>query len=76
MKTLATAIALATVLTIPTSAKTLLKNPQRLLPDYVSTSGVNGSPSPYIDLWTEGYPAEQMGQSALERVGSRARDRW
>jgi hypothetical protein len=76
MKTLATAIAMATVLTVPSYAKTLLKNPQRLLPDYVSASSVNGSPSPYIDLWTEGYPPEQVGQSALERVGNRTRDRW
>jgi hypothetical protein len=34
MRTLATAVAMATVLTIPAAAKTLLKNPQRLLPEF------------------------------------------
>jgi len=38
MRTLATALAMATVLTAPAAAKTLLKNPQRLLPDHVSAS--------------------------------------
>ena len=38
MRTLATALAMATVLTMPAAAKTLLKNPQRLLPDYVPAS--------------------------------------
>ena len=56
MRTLATAVAMAIVLTVPAAAKTLLKNPQRLLPDYVSSSTVQGIPSLYIDQWTEGYP--------------------
>jgi hypothetical protein len=43
MRTLATAVAMATVLTVPAAAKTLLKNPQRLLPDYVSASDVKTS---------------------------------
>jgi len=36
MRTLATAVAMADVMTVPTAAKTLLKNPQRLLPLYHS----------------------------------------
>jgi hypothetical protein len=40
MRTLATAVAMATVLTVPAAAKTLLKNPQRLLADHVSASDV------------------------------------
>ena len=76
MRTLATAIAIATVLTVPAAAKTLLKNPQRLLPGYVSASDVKNIPNPYIDLWTEGYPPEQPSQlSALGRIGGQSRGR-
>jgi len=38
MRTPATALAMATVLTVPAAARTLLKNPERLLPDYVSAN--------------------------------------
>jgi hypothetical protein len=38
---------MATVLTVPTAAKTLLKNPQRLLPNYVPASDVKDIPRPY-----------------------------
>lgn len=55
MRTLATAMAMATVLAVPAAAKTLLKNPQRLLPDYVSADDLKSIPRPYIDQWTEGY---------------------
>jgi len=41
MRTLAAATAMATVLTVSAAAKTLLKNPQRLLPDYISSSALN-----------------------------------
>ena len=76
MRTLATAVAMATVLTVPAAAKTLLKNPQRLLPDYVSASDVKNIPNPYIDQRTEGYPPDQVGQqTSLALVGSRSRDR-
>jgi len=74
MRTLATALAMATVLTVPASAKTLLKNPQRLLPDYVSAGDVKGIPNPYIEQWTEGYPPEQTTQlSAVARIGRQPR---
>ena len=65
MRTLATAVAMATVLTVPAAAKTLLKNPQRLLPDYVSASDVKNIPNPYIDQRTEGYPPDQVGQQMM-----------
>ena len=68
MRTLATAMAMATVLAVPAAAKTLLKNPQRLLPDYVSADDLKSIPRPYIDQWTEGYPPDQMGQrTSFER---------
>ena len=73
MRTLATAVAMATVLTVPAAAKTLLKNPQRLLPDYVSASDVKNIPDLYIDQWTEGYPPDQAGErSTFERIGTRS----
>ena len=56
MRTLATAIAMATVLTDPAAAKTLLKNPQRLLPNYVPASDVKDIPRPYIVQRIQGYP--------------------
>jgi hypothetical protein len=68
MKTLAAGVALATVLTVSATARTLLKNPQRLLPDYVSASDVKNIPNPYIDLWTEGYPPETMGERVRSNV--------
>jgi hypothetical protein len=40
---------MATVLAVPAAAKTLLKNPQRLLPDYESASDATGIASPRID---------------------------
>jgi hypothetical protein len=68
MRTLATAMAMATVLAVPAAAKTLLKNPQRLLPDYVSAGDLKSIQSPCIDQWTEGYPPDQMGrQTSFER---------
>ena len=47
MRTLATAAAMANVMTVPAAAKTLLKNPQRLLPlynfeDFSSPNGRRG----------------------------------
>ena len=56
MRTLATAIAMATVLTVPAAAKTLLKNPQRLLPDYISSGDVKDIPSHHIDQWVARTP--------------------
>jgi hypothetical protein len=49
MRTLASAVAMATVLAVPAAAKTLLKNPQRLLPDYESAGGATDVPGPHID---------------------------
>jgi hypothetical protein len=46
MRTLATAVAMATVLTVPAAAKALLKNPQRLLPDYIAAGDVKDIPRP------------------------------
>jgi hypothetical protein len=40
MRTLAAATAMATVLTVSAAAKPLLKNLQRLLPDYISSSAL------------------------------------
>jgi hypothetical protein len=49
MRTLATASAMAAVLAVPAAAKTLLKNPQRLLPDYVSASHFSATSSIVTD---------------------------
>jgi hypothetical protein len=49
MRTPDSAAAMATVLAVPAAAKTLLKNPQRLLPDYESAADVTGIPGPHID---------------------------
>jgi hypothetical protein len=54
MRTLATAMAMATVLAVPAAAKTLLKNPQRLLPDYVSAGDRKDVPAHHVDQWVEG----------------------
>jgi hypothetical protein len=68
MKTLATAVAMAFVLSVPVAAKTVLNNPQHVMPDYTA-SGVNGIPNLYIEEWTEGYLPEQTNQlSVTERV--------
>jgi hypothetical protein len=56
MRTLATAVAMATVLTVPAAAKTLLKNPQRLLPDYISSGDVKDIQSYHIDQWVARTP--------------------
>ena len=70
MKTFVTAVALAIVLSVPVAAKTVLNNPQRVLPDY-AVSGVWGIPNLYIDEWTEGYPPDQTNQlSVTERAGN------
>jgi hypothetical protein len=70
MKTLATAVAMTIVLSVPVAARTVLNNPQRVLPDYAA-SGVKAIPNLYIDEWTEGYPPEQSNQlSVTERVGN------
>jgi hypothetical protein len=47
---------MATVLTVPAAAKTLLKNPQRLLPDYISSGDVKDIPSHHIDQWVARTP--------------------
>ena len=41
MKTLATAVAMTIVLSVPVAAKTVLNNPQRVMPDYAA-SGIKG----------------------------------
>ena len=70
MKTLATAVAMTIVLSVPVAAKTVLNNPQRVVPDYAA-SGIKGIPDLYIDEWTEGYLPEQSNQlSVTERVGN------
>jgi hypothetical protein len=75
MKTLATAVAMAIVLSVPVAAKTMLNNPQRVVPDYAA-SGVRGIPNLYIEEWTEGYPPEQTNQlSVTERVGNQRHGR-
>ena len=59
MRSLAIAVAIATILTVPTSAKTFLKSQQRLLPDYVPVSNA----AQYLDTegqWTEGYPRDEF----------------
>jgi hypothetical protein len=74
MKTLATAVAMAIVLSVPVAAKTVLNNPQGV-PDY-ATSGVKGITNLYIEEWTEGYPPEQTNQlSVTERVGNQRHGR-
>jgi hypothetical protein len=60
MKTLAIAALMATFLAIPANAKTFVKHPQNLLPDYTSATNVQNTSSLYIDLWTEGYPSEHL----------------
>ena len=75
MKTLAAAVAMAIVLSVPAAAKTVLNNPQRVVTDYAA-SGVKGIPDLYIEEWTEGYPPEQTSQlSVTERVGNRRHGR-
>jgi hypothetical protein len=75
MKTLATAVAIAIVLSVPAAAKTVLNNPQRVAPDYAAT-GVKSIPNLYIDQWTEGSPPEQTNQlSVIESVGNRRHGR-
>jgi hypothetical protein len=75
MKTLATVVAMAIVLSVPDVAKTVLNNPQRVVPDYAA-SGVKGIPNLYIEEWTEGYPPEQTNQlSVTERVGNQRHGR-
>ena len=70
MKTLASVVAVAIVLSAPVAAKTVLNNPQRVLPDY-AVSAVKAIPNLYIDEWTEGYPPEQSNQlSVTERMGN------
>ena len=74
MKTLATAVAMAIVLSVPVAAKTVLNNPQGV-PDY-ATSGVKGITNLYIEEWTEGYLPEQTNQlSVTERVGNQRHGR-
>jgi hypothetical protein len=74
MKTLATAVAMAIVLSVPVAAKTVLNNPQGV-PDY-ATSGVKGITNLYIEEWTEGYPPEQTNPlSVTERVGNQRHGR-
>jgi hypothetical protein len=76
MRTLAIAALMATFLTIPATAKTFVKGPQHLLPDYRSASNVKNTSSLHIGQWTEGYPPEQLGErNTLALVGSRSRDR-
>ena len=60
MRTLAIAALMATFLAIPANAKTFVKHPQHLLPDYMSASTVKNASSLYVDLWTEGYPSEHL----------------
>jgi hypothetical protein len=75
MKTFAAAAAMAIVLSVPAAAKTVLNNPQRVVPDYAA-SGVRGIPDLYIEEWTEGYPPEQTNQlSVTERVGNQRHGR-
>jgi hypothetical protein len=62
MKTFAAAAAMAIVLSVPAAAKTVLNNPQRVVPDYAA-SGVRGIP-------------EQTNQlSVTERVGNQRHGR-
>ena len=75
MKTLATAVAMTIVLSVPVAAKTVLNNPQRVVPDYAA-SGIKGIPDLYLEKWTEGYPPEQSNQlSVAERVGNQRHGR-
>ncbi len=75
MKTFAAAAAMAIVLSVPAAAKTVLNNPQRVVPDYAA-SGVRGIRDLYIEEWTEGYPPEQTNQlSVTERVGNQRHGR-
>lgn len=75
MKTLASAVAIAIVLSGPAAAKTVINNPQRVAPHY-RAHGVDSIPNLYIDAWTEGYPPEQTNQlSAIESVGNRPHGR-
>jgi hypothetical protein len=61
MRTLATAVAMATVLAVPAAAKTLLKNPQRLLPDYVSAGDGKDVPTHHVDQRVEGTRWNKSG---------------
>jgi hypothetical protein len=75
MKVLATAVATVIVLSVPVAAKTVLSDPQRVVPGYAAT-GVKGIPNLYIEEWTEGYPPDQTNwQSVTQRVGNQRHGR-
>ncbi|MBV8512417.1 MAG: hypothetical protein JOZ94_28540 [Xanthobacteraceae bacterium] len=75
MKTLATAVAIAIVLSVSAAAKTVLDNPQRVAP-HDAAHRVESIPNLYIDAWTEGYPPDQTNQlSVIESMGNRPHGR-
>jgi hypothetical protein len=61
MKTLATMVAIAIVLSVPVAAKTMLGDTRRSALDY-PLSGIKSIPNLYIEDWTEGYPPDQAEQ--------------
>ena len=75
MKTLATMVTIATVLSVPVAAKTMLGDTRRSAPDH-PVDGIKSIPNLYIDDWTEGYPPDQTEQlSVTERTAHKPHGR-